>query len=217
MPHRCNDVVILTMESASPVPGGPTAPMDDAASELRRSDVRILVAYYSLTGYTKTLAEATVEALAGRTVQAPDEGSWRDVETRLLEVVPARAYSYFSAGVKGVTQAMAGTIVDLSSPLPDAGSFDGLVVYSPTWGWMSSPPIRSFVAGLPEGEGRPAVVGVTHAGGPIGSFDRLGELVEERGYEVRERLSVFCYDGNAVAAAAGRAAAGLRTGMASAD
>ena len=195
----------------------------------------MIVAYYSLTGYTRSLAEATVRALcearaesgqpvakgepAGSPAAPADSmnvGSGL-ATAELLEIVPARAYSYFSAGVKGVTQAMAGTIVDLTSPLPEADTFDGLVVLSPTWGWMSSPPVRSFVAGLPDGEGRPAVVGVTHAGGPIGSFDRLGELVEERGYEVRERLSVFCYDRAAIAAAAGRAAAALCPDTASGD
>jgi hypothetical protein len=187
--------------------------------------VRALVAYYSLTGYTRSLAEATVRALCGaRTecgspaAEAERAGSpaadCMSVESglataELLEVVPARAYSYFTAGVKGVTQAMAGTIVDLTSPVPEAESFDGLVVLSPTWGWMSSPPVRSFVAGLPDGEGRPAVVGVTHAGGPIGSVDRLAELVLERGYEVPERLSVFCYDKAAISEGAERAAAAL--------
>jgi len=66
------------------------------------------------------------------------------------------------------------------------------------------------VAHLPEGGGKPAVVGVTHAGGPIGSFDRLADLVRVRGYTVLEKLSVFCYDGTAIAAAGQTAAAALR-------
>lgn len=127
----------------------------------------------------------------------------------LLEVVPAKPYSYFSAGVRGVTQAMAGTIIDLSSPIPESEAFDALVVFSPTWGWMSSPPVRSFVARLPVGDGRTAVVGVTHAGGPIGSFDRLAGLVRERGYHVAEALSVFCYSSAQIRAAAARAAVAL--------
>jgi Flavodoxin len=156
---------------------------------------RILVAYYSLTGYTRTLAEEL----------ARQGGE----DSELLEVVPAKPYTYFSAGVKGVTQAMSGVVVDLSSPVPAAGSFDALAVLSPTWGWMSSPPVRSFVAQLPAGEGRPAVAGVTHAGGPIGSFERLAKLVTERGYHVVATLSVFCYDREAIAAAARDAAAAL--------
>ncbi|HJW76302.1 MAG TPA: hypothetical protein VJ787_11660, partial [Thermoleophilia bacterium] len=131
--------------------------------------MRVLVAYYSLTGHTASLARATADALTGH-------------EVSLVEIVPAKPYSYFSAGIRGVTQAMAGTIVDLETPAPEADAYDVLVVYSPTWGWMSSPPVRSFVAKLPPGENRPAVVGVTHAGGPIGSFDRLAKLVRERGY-----------------------------------
>jgi hypothetical protein len=157
--------------------------------------VRVLVAYYSLSGYTESLARAVTDRLAVR------EGSGGGHRVTLLEIVPVKAYSYYSAGVKGVTQAMSGTIVDLQTPPPVAG-FDAVVVLSPTWGWMSSPPVRSFVAGLPSGEGRPAIVGVTHAGGPIGSFDRLAGLVEERGYRVLERLSVFCYSREAIAEAA---------------
>ncbi len=155
--------------------------------------MRVLVAYYSLSGYTERLATAVAAALAEHHVE-------------VLRIVPAREYSYFSAGVRGVTQAMAGTIVDLASPTPAAGSFDALVVFSPTWGWMSSPPVRSFVARLPDGGGRPAVVGVTHAGGPIGSFDRLAGLVRERDYAVLEALSVFCYAAAAVDEAAARTA-----------
>ena len=158
--------------------------------------MRPLVAYYSLSGFTEKLAVATAGALAEH-----------DVE--LLKIVPARPYSYFSAGVRGVTEAMAGTMVDLESPIPKAGSFDALAVFSPTWGWMSSPPVRSFVARLPDGGGLPAVVGVTHSGGPIGSFERLARLVLERGYTVLETLSVFCYRRVAIDEAAGRAAAAL--------
>lgn len=165
---------------------------------------RVVVAYYSLSGYTESLARATAEALAERDVHL-----WR--------IVPAKAYSYFTAGVRGVTEAMSGKIIDLVSAAPDGGHFDGLVVFSPTWGWMSSPPVRSFVAGLPEGEGRPCVVGVTHAGGPIGSFDRLAGLARGRGYEVVEALSVFCYDREQMAAAAARGAAALIAALAGRD
>jgi hypothetical protein len=90
----------------------------------------------------------------------------------------------FSAGIRGVTQAMASTIVELETPIPETGAFEAVGVYSPTWGWMSSPPVRSFVARLPPGDDRTALVGVTHAGGPIGSFNRLAGLVRERGYAV---------------------------------
>ena len=158
--------------------------------------VRPLVAYYSLSGFTEKLAVATAGALTEH-----------DVE--LLKIVPAKPYSYFSAGVRGVTEAMAGTVVDLESPIPRVGSYDALAVFSPTWGWMSSPPVRSFVARLPDGGGLPAVVGVTHSGGPIGSFERLARLVLERGYTVLEALSVFCYRRDAIDEAAARAAAAL--------
>ncbi len=178
--------------------------------------MKVLVAYYSLSGYTESLAKAIVVALGGATsggggpagdaAGSPPSG----FRVELFEVVPAKPYSYFSAGVKGVTQAMAGTIVELAGEPPTDEGFEALVVLSPTWGWMSSPPIRSFVAALPDGAGRPAVVGVTHAGGPIGSFDRLAGLVEERGYRVLERLSVFCYDRAAIRAAAELTAAALR-------
>jgi hypothetical protein len=162
---------------------------------------RVVVAWYSLSGYTESLAGATAEALAGHDAQ------W-------LEIVPARAYSNFSAGVRGVTEAMGGKIVELASAVPEAGSLDGLVVFSPTWGWMSSPPARSFVAGPPEGGGRPCVVGVTHAGGPIGSFDRLAGFARGRGYEVVEVLSVLCYSREQMQEAAARGAAALSAALA---
>lgn len=161
--------------------------------------MKVLVAYYSLSGFTQRLAEATAARLAGHDV-------------RVLRVVPVKEYSYFSAGIRGVREAMAGTVVALQGAPPEDASFDTLVVYSPTWGWMSSPPVRSFVAQLPEGRGRPAVVGVTHAGGPIGSFDRLAGLVRERGYDVRAALSVFCYASAAVEEGAAKAAAALAAG-----
>jgi len=165
--------------------------------------VRVLVAYYSLTGFTAKLAAATAAHLTGHAVD-------------VVEIVPVKPYSHFTAGVRGVTQAMAGTIVDLAGTAPVAGSFEALAVFSPTWGWMSSPPVRSFVAGLPEGRGLPAVVGVTHAGGPIGSFDRLAGLVRARGYTVLEALSVFCYASDAVEEAAVRAASALTAASATA-
>ena len=79
---------------------------------------------------------------------------------------------------------------------------------------MSSPPVRSFVAGLPEGDGRPCVVGVTHAGEPIGSFDRLAGFARGRGYEVVETLSVFCYSRDQMEEAAARGAAALSAALA---
>ncbi len=159
--------------------------------------LRALIAYYSLSGFTERLAEATAEALT-------------EARVELLRIVPAREYSYFSAGIRGVTEAMAGTIVELESAVPSRERFDALAVFSPTWGWMSSPPVRSFVARLPDGHGSPAVVGVTHAGGPIGSGERLADLVRERGYRVLATLSVFCYARTAIEAAAAEAAAALR-------
>jgi hypothetical protein len=170
--------------------------------------MRVLVAYYSLSGYTASLAQATAAALRGGPGgEGAEEAGAHEVE--LLEIVPAKPYSYFTAGVKGVTQAMSGAIVELLTLVPESGAYDAVVILSPTWGWMSSPPVRSFVAHLPEGEGRPAVVGVTHAGGPIGSFDRLAALVAERGYDVRERLSVFCYSADAIAEAAAQTVTAL--------
>jgi hypothetical protein len=157
---------------------------------------RIVVAHYSLSGYTESLARATADALAGPKVD-------------MVQIVPARVHSSFTAGVRGVTEAMSGKTVGLASGVPDDASFDGLVVFSPTWGWMSSPPVRSFVAKLPAGKGRPCVAGVTHAGGPIGSFDRLAGLARERGYEVVETLSAFCYSRDQMAEAAARGAAAL--------
>ncbi len=157
--------------------------------------MRTLIAYYSLSGYTEKLALATQARLGG--------------DAAVLRIVPAKEYSYFSAGIRGVREAMAGTVVALETAAPADGSFDALAVFSPTWGWMSSPPARSFVAALPDGRGRPAVAGVTHAGGPIGSFDRLAELVRARGYDVVDTLSVFCYAAAAVQEAAARAAAAL--------
>jgi hypothetical protein len=170
--------------------------------------VRILVAYYSLSGFTERLAASTAASLTGH-------------EAELLRIVPVKPYTYFTAGVRGVAQAMAGTIVDLETPPPAPGSFDALAVFSPTWGWMSSPPVRSFVAALPEGGGLPAVVGVTHSGGPIGSFDKLAGLVRARGYAVLDALSVFSYSGEAIEEAAGRAggllAGTLQTAAAAGD
>ena len=167
-----------------------------ATGEEVGTSVRVIIAYYSLTGYTGSLAKATAEAL--NTHQAT-----------LLEVLPAKPYSYSTAGIRGVAQAMAGTVVELTTPIPKSATYDALVVCSPTWGWTSSPPVRSFVAQLPAGVGRAAVVGVTHAGGPIGSFDRRAGLVRERDYRVAEALSVFCYSSEQMRAAAAKAAAAL--------
>ena len=158
--------------------------------------MRTLIVYYTLSGFTERLAEATAAALADHTVE-------------VLRIVPVKEYTYFSAGIRGVREAMAGTVVPLESPAPEGDTFDALVVFSPTWGWMSSPPVRSFVAQLPDGQDRPAVVGVTHAGGPIGSFERLAGLVRARGYEVADALSVFCYSRQAIEEAAAKAAASL--------
>ena len=158
--------------------------------------MRVLIAYYSLSGSTEKLAAATAQRLTDRDVA-------------VLRIVPVKEYSYFTAGVRGVREAMAGTVVALHTPAPGDESFDALVLYSPTWGWMSSPPVISFVAALPEGRGRRAVVGVTHAGGPIGSFERLAGLVRARGYDVVATLSVFCYAARATDEAAARAAAAV--------
>ena len=139
--------------------------------------MKVLVAYYSLTGNTKALAEKMAKALEKH-------------EVAVEEIQPVKPYALPSAYVLGGKDAMFKKIIEIQPLENDPAKFDGLVVLSPVWAWTFSPPTRAFIAGLPDGKGKPAVAGTMQDGDGTKACDQLAAALEEKNYSVKATFFV---------------------------
>ncbi|MFA6048462.1 MAG: hypothetical protein WC792_00760 [Candidatus Micrarchaeia archaeon] len=154
--------------------------------------MRILVAYYSLTGNSRGVAQKIAQSLKGH-------------EVAVEEIIPTVPYSLPSAYVLGGKDAMFKKIVELEPLQNDASEFGGLVVVSPCWAWTFTPPIRAFIAKLPQGGGKPAVAVMMQDGKGDKAVSLLAEALQEKGWNVSAKIFVAGKGGENEAAACGQA------------
>jgi len=138
--------------------------------------MKTLVAYYSLTGQTRALAEAIASRLDGGAV--------------LDEIKPLKPYGRVTAYVFGRADVVNKKIIALSPAKRDASAFDALVLLTPIWASNFVPPIRAFVHSLPQGNGKPCVLCITYGGNYGSALDELPKLLEAKGYAVRAKIAV---------------------------
>lgn len=94
--------------------------------------MKTLVAFYSLDGNTKSIAEAIAEALG---------------DADILEIKPKKELtSSFLKYFWGGRQAFMKEKPELLPLEKNANDYDIIFVGTPVWSWTVSPPIRSFIS-----------------------------------------------------------------------
>lgn len=91
--------------------------------------MKILVAYYSNTGNTKSVAEAIAKGCSG------------DVETIIDLRQRKGAWGYLLAGM----DSLLGRPTQIKQPVSSPASYDLVVLGTPVWSWKMTPAMRSYL------------------------------------------------------------------------
>jgi flavodoxin len=135
--------------------------------------MNVLIAFYSLTGANKRLAQEIAEALKKHSFA-------------FEEIKPVKEYSKLSAYSLGCLQAMRKTTVEIKSLKNDVKKFDALIVLTPTWAWNMAPPVRTFLKQLSEGRGKTAVACASCGSSAGKAASEAARLLEDKGYDVKK-------------------------------
>lgn len=111
---------------------------------------KILVAYYSHSGNTRSLAEMIARAAGGD----------------LMEIVPRSAYpaDYDAVVAQAKEEIRRGDRPEIEDAGVDVAGYDAVLVGSPNWWSTVAPPVGTFLAGY-DFAGKTVVPFVTHGGG----------------------------------------------------
>lgn len=91
--------------------------------------MKILVAYYSLSGTTRTVATELAKALSAD-----------------LEEIRCDRYSRgFGGYVRAASDSWRSQLPVIAPPEHQASSYDLVVVGGPLWAWSAAPPVRSYL------------------------------------------------------------------------
>lgn len=117
---------------------------------------KILIAYYSFSGTTQTVAEEIARVTAGS----------------LLEIKPADAYSfdYNTAAKKARAEIARGFCPKLMPDYVHVEEYDVIFIGSPNWFKSFAPPVLSFLRGH-DFAGKTIVPFCTHGGGGFGEIE----------------------------------------------
>lgn len=111
---------------------------------------KILIAYYTVSGNTKEVAEAIQKDIGGDLYQIETVTVYPSIKKELS----AQAKREISAGFKP----------ELKTPLPDISQYDIIFVGSPCWWGTITPAVSSFI-GDNRLAGKTVVPFITHGGG----------------------------------------------------
>ena len=129
--------------------------------------MKTLVVYYSLGGKTKKIASE----------KAKKDGA------ELLEIVPQKRYSIFTAFIKGASAAMKQKTVEIQDLKCDFSAYDKIILAAPIWGGFPAPPFNSAVNLLPVGK-EVELIFVSGGGNSSKSAEQVKELVKKQGCTV---------------------------------
>lgn len=129
--------------------------------------MRVLIAYYSLTGHTAKAAETISRVF-----------SEHDVKMEKLELV--KPYSLAKAYTFGCAKAITGGRDEVKSAEFDWSPYDLIVLGSPVWASHPVPAIRDYLARVEGSEGKKVFCFATHAGMAGGTAGLIQKLVEEK-------------------------------------
>ncbi len=128
--------------------------------------MKILIAYYSLTGNTRNLAHAMRDHFLSKN---------KKDKIYLEEIEPLEKYNYLTAYSRGCREVVRKILPKIKKPKHDPKKFNLLAVLSPTWAWNSTPPVNTYLSLLPRaGKNQKAIAGMTHH-----SFSRFSRLVAD--------------------------------------
>lgn len=115
--------------------------------------MKTLIAYFSYTGNTRTVARH-VESLTGGT---------------LYEITPETTYSadYDTTEMQGRRETAEGTCPPLAGPSPDLALYDTILVATPNWFNTMAPPVATFLSENDFSHKKVAVI-CTNGGGGLG-------------------------------------------------
>ena len=116
----------------------------------KKEEQKILVAYYSVSGNTKKVAEAIQKDLGGDLYQ--------------IETINAYPENYGELIAQAKREISTGYRPKLKEPLPDFGKYDMVFIGSPNWWGTITPAVSTFIE---SGNlaGKTIVLFVTHGGG----------------------------------------------------
>jgi len=134
--------------------------------------MNILIAYYSKTGSTETVAAALEQQLLKK---------GNDVSiAKILPVEDLKAYQY-----KKNDKA-----VRLKGKLPELKSFDLVLVGTPVWGFCPTPIIVSYLQGLKNTTGKKFALFATCTALPGTTIQRMGSILTTKGAKVLTSLTI---------------------------
>ncbi len=135
---------------------------------------KILVAFYSMEGNTRHIAEKIAEAIHGV----------------LMEVEPVKGIRSdgFMKFLWGGRQVMMKKKPELKALAKNPDDFDLIFLGTPVWAWRPTPPIRSFCTTYPL-SGKKVALFCTYEGGPGKIMEKLKKMIPEA--EIIGELDLF--------------------------
>ncbi|MEW6329480.1 MAG: hypothetical protein AB1468_05165 [Candidatus Micrarchaeota archaeon] len=145
--------------------------------------MKILIAYYSLTGNTRNLARAMREHFLSKN---------KNSKISLEEIEPLEKYTYLSAYSRGCREVVRRILPEIKKPKHDPRKFDLLAVLSPTWAWNSAPPVNTYLSLLPRArKNQKAIAGFTHHSLARLISDTIANKLKAKGYDVLASVKIF--------------------------
>lgn len=152
----------------------------NAEEEIRNNDTtintgRTLIVYFSWSGNTRTVANIIHEITGSNIVEIEPEEPYPDVYNEVV----ARFQNERDNNI----------LPSLRTQVENIDDYDTLIVGSPIWGGLLSPPVKSFLAGY-DLSGKKILPFCTHGGsGTAQSVDNIREVCPDS--EILQPLAVY--------------------------
>ncbi len=142
--------------------------------------LRILIAYYSMTGNTETISNAMREAFSA------------DFEVDVLKIEMVKEYSDLlpHLNLRIFFDIFLNRKPRISS-LEDIGPYDFICVGTPNWYGRTAPPVNTFIEEMINIKGKKAIAFVSSEYGKESYVDDLKKRLERKGLKVLKTLNLI--------------------------